>query len=263
MALWLAQGETSEGNPAKNTTLLSNHLLRKHVRIGALGLDHLIRYDVTFVVPPGEHHTRAPSSRRVTGYMPWEFQKFWTLESDGTSHPSTPAPASNLARSSSQRTMRCSRWESTRQIADPGYPRHTDTAAGPSTGPKVVKWNCVFRVSDPRGLPPGRSLYRMYIAVGTLDDVRSASPRGTPRRPARSRPPKQMTRRSQEKRPLVTRCLESVSLFNQLTRPAADSIERCYMRFSDAAGSTCASGSPAIPKDRASRAPISRIVMPS
>jgi hypothetical protein len=34
MAFWLAPGEDSAGNPAKNTTPLSSHLLAKKVRIG-------------------------------------------------------------------------------------------------------------------------------------------------------------------------------------------------------------------------------------
>src|SRR5258708_6038765 len=35
----------------------------------------------------------------------------------------------------------------------------------------IVKWNCVFRVRKPEGIPPGDYRYRMFIPVGTLDDV--------------------------------------------------------------------------------------------
>lgn len=173
MAFWLAPGETSEGNPAKNTTLLSNHLLRKHVRIGALGLDHLIRYDVTFVVPPGEHHTHAVFEA-LTGYMPWEFQKFWTLESDGTLEPIDAGPGEQsrpLVFSTDDAMFAMG-------IYSPDQPSPGYQSAGYGRWAfdwaKVVKWNCVFRVSDSRGLPPGQYMYHMYVAVGTLDDVRSA-----------------------------------------------------------------------------------------
>jgi hypothetical protein len=59
MAFWLAPGETSAGNPAKNTQVLSNHLLTKRVRIGYEDMPHVIEYDVTFSVPIGENHTYA------------------------------------------------------------------------------------------------------------------------------------------------------------------------------------------------------------
>jgi hypothetical protein len=39
---------------------------------------------------------------------------------------------------------------------------------------KVVKWNCVFRVRAPNGLAAGDYRYRMFVAVGTLEDVRRA-----------------------------------------------------------------------------------------
>lgn len=45
MAFWLAPGETSGGRPAKNTTLLSNHLLTKRVTIGDRDLPQ-VQYDV-------------------------------------------------------------------------------------------------------------------------------------------------------------------------------------------------------------------------
>ena len=38
----------------------------------------------------------------------------------------------------------------------------------------VVKWNCVFRVRDPKGVKPGDYRYRMFVVVGSLEDVRKA-----------------------------------------------------------------------------------------
>ena len=41
MAFWLAPGEKSGGHPAKNTTVLSKHLLAKRVTIGVRGLPNV------------------------------------------------------------------------------------------------------------------------------------------------------------------------------------------------------------------------------
>src|SRR5579884_2678689 len=75
MAFWLAPGEQSAGHAARNDRVLSDHLLRKHVRIGCKDLPHAIAYDVTFTVPPGERHTYA-QFEALTGYMPPEFSRF-------------------------------------------------------------------------------------------------------------------------------------------------------------------------------------------
>lgn len=173
MAFWLAPGETSEGNPAKNTTVLSNHLLRKRVRIGALGLDHLIRYDVTFVVPQGEHHTQAVFEA-LTGYMPWEFQKFWTLEPDGTLSSIDAGPGEQrrpLVFSTDDAKFAMGIYSPDQP--SPGF-EHAGYGRWAFDWAKVVKWNCVFRVSDGAGIRAGEYMYRMYVAIGTLEDVRTA-----------------------------------------------------------------------------------------
>jgi hypothetical protein len=79
MAFWLAPGEKSEGHPAYNNRVLSEHLLAKRVRIGYKGLPHAIDYRVTFTIPKGEHHTFA-QFEAVTGYMPPEFSRFWRYD---------------------------------------------------------------------------------------------------------------------------------------------------------------------------------------
>ena len=76
MAFWLRPGEKSFGHPAKNTTPLSRHYVKKTVTIGMHGLPNAIGYDVTFTIPKGEHHHYA-QFEVVTGYMPPEFSKFW------------------------------------------------------------------------------------------------------------------------------------------------------------------------------------------
>ena len=75
MAFWLAPGEKSGANLAKNTTVLSDHLLTRRVRIGYKTLPHVIAYDVVFSLPIGERHTHAVFEA-LTGYMPPAFEEF-------------------------------------------------------------------------------------------------------------------------------------------------------------------------------------------
>ncbi|MBI2479476.1 MAG: hypothetical protein HYV60_12840, partial [Planctomycetia bacterium] len=81
MAFWLDPGDSSDGHLAKNTSVLSNHLLTKRVTIGYRDMPHVVQYDVTFSVPIGEAHTYA-QFEAVTGYMPAEFSHFWKYNSD-------------------------------------------------------------------------------------------------------------------------------------------------------------------------------------
>jgi len=37
-----------------------------------------------------------------------------------------------------------------------------------------VKWNCAFRVRDKQGISAGKYPFRVFVAVGTLEDVRQA-----------------------------------------------------------------------------------------
>ena len=39
---------------------------------------------------------------------------------------------------------------------------------------KVVKWNCVFRVRDPKGEIAGDYSFKTFVVVGALDDVTAA-----------------------------------------------------------------------------------------
>ncbi|MDE0737563.1 MAG: hypothetical protein OSB47_17195, partial [Pirellulaceae bacterium] len=76
MAFWLAPGDRSGNHLAKNTTIRSRHLLTKRVEIGYRQMPHVIRYQVTFHVPPGEQHHVAVFEA-LTGYMPARFSRFW------------------------------------------------------------------------------------------------------------------------------------------------------------------------------------------
>ncbi len=180
MAFWLRPGEKSEGRVALNGKALSDHLVHKRVHIGYKNLPHAIEYDVVFTVPQTERHTLA-QFEVLTGYMPPAFSRFWTF------HPATG--------------------ELKPLSGGPGeqeYPVVVSTAEGshamgvffPNPGPKpsagatvavdpikygrftfpaqhVNKWNCVSRLRSAAGIPPGDYRFHLFVAVGTLDDVKA------------------------------------------------------------------------------------------
>ena len=59
-------------------------------------------------------------------------------------------------------------------------PQPAPNTTGPTYGrfrfraEKVVKWNCVFRVTDKNGIAPGEYAYRMFVIVGDLNTVRDS-----------------------------------------------------------------------------------------
>jgi hypothetical protein len=172
MAFWLAPGEKSGANLAKNKTILSDHLLTKRVRIGYKDLPHVISYDVVFTVPVGERHNQA-TFEALTGYMPPEFERFMRFNPDsGELEPVSDGSAERahplvFAVAGGSHAM---------GIYAPPQPNlHT---TGPTYGQfcfkaaKVVKWNCVFRVRDKEGIAPGGYPFRMFVIVGNVDDVR-------------------------------------------------------------------------------------------
>jgi hypothetical protein len=173
MAFWLKPGQRSEGNLAKNTTDLSDHLLTKRVRIGWRDLPQVIDYAVTFSVPIGERHTFA-QFEAVTGYMPERFSRFWAFdEATGQLEALTDGPGEQsrpviLATEDGRHAMGV--WSPQQPSAGfdaAGYGRFRLPAA------KVVKWNCVFRLSAPAGVPAGEYAFRSFVMVGALETVRA------------------------------------------------------------------------------------------
>jgi len=165
MAFWLKPGQKSGPNLAKNTTVVSDHILSKKVTIGFRGLPNVIEYTATFTLPRGEKHT-ASTFEALTGYMPAEFSRFLvydpaTKEAKPISYGpgeqplplifSTPAGGHAMGIYSSEPKTSYGRFRFERE--------------------KVVKWNSVFRVKQPEGIPAGDYAYRNFVAVGTLEDV--------------------------------------------------------------------------------------------
>ncbi len=172
MAFWLAPGELSGTHPARNTKALSNFLLTKQVTVGTKQFAHAIDYRVTFTVPAGERHTLA-QFEALTGYMPAEFSKFWALDpKTGQLKPLSDGPGEQplpIAFSTENGLWAMGVWSPEKPPVGqegPGYGRFRFPAE------RVVKWNCVFRVRDAMGVKPGNYSYRMFVAVGSLANVR-------------------------------------------------------------------------------------------
>jgi hypothetical protein len=171
MAFWLAPGERSHGRPALNTTVLSEHRVTKRVRIGYKQLAQVLDYQVTFTVPPDEHHTFA-QFEALTGYMPAEFGTFWKwnpktrqLEplDDGPGEQRHPVVLSTAGGEHAMGVY--SPDQPAAGYAHAGYGRFRFSDA------RAVKWNCVFRQRNAEGIAPGEHRYRMFVAVGTRADV--------------------------------------------------------------------------------------------
>ena len=171
MAFWLVPGQKSGGVPARNTKPLSDHLLAKRVRIGIQNFPNVIDYQVTFTLPAGERHTHGVFEA-LTGYMPIEFDSFWRfdlktrkLETLDKGPGEIPSPVI-LATQDGRYAMGI--------YAPPaaGAPK-TTYGRFEFARAKVTKWNCVYRVTNRAGLPAGDYTNRMFVIVGTLDDVRA------------------------------------------------------------------------------------------
>ncbi len=168
MAFWLAPGEKSGEHLARNTTTLSNHLLAKRVTIGWRGLPQVISYDVVFTVPAGEFHQEAVFES-LTGYMPWEFEKFWSYEArSGELKPLSDGPGEQLA----PVVLATADGKHAMGIFSPEpnarYGRFRFTRE------RVVKWNCVFRPPvAKRGFAAGDYAFRHFVVVGDLAMVRA------------------------------------------------------------------------------------------
>ena len=171
MAFWLAPGGKSGPNVAKNATVLSDHLLTKRVRIGHGNLPNVISYDVSFGLPVGERHTLAVFEV-LTGYMPPEFSRFLAFNpQSGEVEPLSDGPG-EIAR-----PVVFTVPEGTHAMGIYAPPQPATRMAGPTYGrfrfvmEKVVKWNCVFRLHDDRGIAPGDYAFRMFVVVGDLASV--------------------------------------------------------------------------------------------
>jgi hypothetical protein len=173
MAFWLAPGQESGGYLARNKAQLSDHILEKEVTIGYRKMPRVIVHDITFHLPANEKH-RYAQFEILTGYMPFEFSKFWALEpQSGKLLPLSDGPGEQrhpviLATLSGSHAMGCVTPNVSigKEWSGPGYGRFRFETA------KVVKWNAVFRLRNPERVKPGAYSFRTFVVVGDLKSVR-------------------------------------------------------------------------------------------
>jgi hypothetical protein len=173
MAFWLKPGEKSEGHPARNDKVLSDYQVSKRVRIGYKEWPHAIEYEVAFLVPEGEKHTYA-QFEAVTGYMAAEFSRFWKYDvASGELKPLDDGPGEQdcpvvFATTNGSHAMGVySPDQPSKGYEKAGYGRFRFNAE------KVVKWNCVFRLRDDKGVATGKHTFRTFVIVGDLEDVKA------------------------------------------------------------------------------------------
>jgi hypothetical protein len=171
MAYWLAPGMKSGGHLAQNTTLLSDHVLNKKVRIGRPGMDHVLDYKVTFTVPSDRPH-KVLQFEALTGYMPWSFSE--ELRFDAKTESLVP-----LARQDGEQrdpvVLSTPSGSPALGVFTPERPRAGQPAVGFGRfnfeHEKVVKWNCVFRLRQDKPIPPHHS-FQLYVVIGSREDCR-------------------------------------------------------------------------------------------
>lgn len=184
MAFWLNPGEKSSGKPALNTTPVSDHRHGKIVRIGHSGIPHAIEYRSIFQVPEGEHH-HLGQFEALTAYMPAGFSRFLTWDPvSGKTAPLDDGPGEQalpIIFTVPEGTHAMGIFTPEKAQVPPfdkDLPQVTPHTTRPTYGrfrfprDKVVKWNCVFRVREKQGIPTGVYSLRMFVAVGTLANVR-------------------------------------------------------------------------------------------
>ncbi len=183
MAFWLAPHEKSPrpnapGVPARNRSILSNTFLKKKVTLGLPDLSQAIRYDVEFEIAADEGCPDQPFSLAqmevLTGYMPPAFSKFFTWNpKDGTTAVLSEGPGE-------QPLPIIFATETMNHAMGVYAPKQEERiGSGPSYGrwffrqDNVVKWNCVYRIRAKDRIEPGKYSYRVYVAVGDFEQVKS------------------------------------------------------------------------------------------
>jgi hypothetical protein len=174
MAFWLNPGERSAGRSALNTSIVSDHVLHKRIKLGAYEDPHVILIDNTFQWPAIESH-RFAQFEVLTGYMPSEFSEFWRVSAangrlarldDGPGEQSDPVI---LATKDGFFAMGAVSMGKPQWIeSEPGYGRFRFTSEN------VVKWNVVYRHKKNPRLTEHKASFRVLVMVGTLEQVRAS-----------------------------------------------------------------------------------------
>jgi len=201
MAYWLRPGETSSGNPALNTTIISNNNLSKIVSFNSIA--NTVNYNVTFTVPSkqsGESYYFL-QFEVLTGYMPIEFSNFSTFQNNTLvplSNDNGEQPYPILFSNNNDMTMGVAVNKNDNVTAANkygGYGRFTFTNqkvqvdGGPIIkNSSLVKWNFVYRIWPEQinlsnGIVSGNTpmnesqkdyTFQLYLVIGPKSSCLSA-----------------------------------------------------------------------------------------
>lgn len=172
-AFWLAPGDAYCGH-VHNTTVTSDYVLNKVVRVGYGGIEHVVEFLIQITVPES---LSSLTIEAPTGYLTGAFTNFWTIDVNaGVLSPLSAGPGEQglpviLADPGGTKAMGA--WSpDLPQAAFPGagYGRWAFPNAG-TPAAATNKWNIVFR----RGAtPPGIYDFHGFAIVGSLENVRVA-----------------------------------------------------------------------------------------
>ena len=171
MAFWLLPGEKSGPNLAKNTNALSNHLLAKHVHIGVPNFPNVIDYTSTFILPHDEKHVHGVFEA-LTGYMAYEFDQFFSFDFKTRALKTIDAGPGEESLPLIFSTKDGGHAMGIYSPPDAKIPKRT-YGRFKFDQQRVTKWNCVFRLNNPDGIPPAEYSCHMFVIVGTVEDVRT------------------------------------------------------------------------------------------
>lgn len=172
-AFWLAPGVAYCG-PVHNTTVTSNHVLNKIVRVGYGAIRHVLEFMVQVTIP---EDLASLTIEAPTGYLKGSFTSFYTIDpTTGILQPLSAGPGEQglpVILSIPDGSAAMGVWSPDLPSTDfpgTGYGRWAfPDANNPANA--TNKWNIVFR----RGITPaGIYDFHGFAIVGTLENVRVA-----------------------------------------------------------------------------------------
>ncbi len=153
-------------NPVDNSKL-SNHVLHKRVTLGYKGMPNVIQYSVQYDIPSDRTY-KYGVFEALTGYMPKDFNHFWTYQS-GTVKPYHVTP-NTFTEQDKPIIASTADGQYAMGVWSPDLPQRGIGYGAFLLNFDVPKWNAVFREGNPRG----SKHYRMFVFVGSLEMVRQA-----------------------------------------------------------------------------------------
>lgn len=175
MAYWLSPKEQSAGHPAKNTKVLSDHVVQKVITIGYRHWDNVIPVQVRFNFPVKKEY-RMGQFEYLTGYMPEEFGTYWKFDpkegkllplSDGPGEQECPVVMATESGSHAMGIFYPT--DEYNSLFKVGFGRFRFPQE------KVNKWNVVGRnTAEPNeilSISRGLAFLHCFVVIGTLQDV--------------------------------------------------------------------------------------------